>query len=89
MNAPGVVHVVNDFHRRCVYNRNGEGGGGAVVLSFDVVRPEYVSCRSSLIRHRGQMLRVLGTMDTGGGASWVAWRHLWRSFSLSLLSNLG
>ena len=70
-------------HRRCFYNRNPESGGGVVVLSFDVIRPEHVSCRSSVIRHRSLMLRAFEGQQGG------AWRHLWRSFSLSLLSNLG
>jgi hypothetical protein len=36
----GAVHVVNDFHRRSFYNRNPEGGPGAVVgLSTSVEDP--------------------------------------------------
>lgn len=89
MMEKGAVRVVNDFHRRFFYNRNPEGGGCAVVLSFDVIRPEYASCRSSIIQHRSRVLQALGAGGgSGGGGEGGAWRHLWRSFSLSLLSNL-
>jgi hypothetical protein len=70
-----------------------------VVLSFDVIRAEHVACRASVIRHRSRMLRAFeaaagggsgggGGGKEGGGGEGVL-RDLWRSFSLSLLSNLG
>ena len=95
MNKAGAVYVVNDFHPRFFYNSYPDGGGGAVVLSFDVVRPEYASSRSSLLQHRTAVLRVFrgsgtegGTGDGNVGGGGGMWRQLCTSFSLSLLSNL-
>jgi hypothetical protein len=81
----GSVHIVNDFHPRAFWNVSRDSG--AVLLSFDVVRPENASCRAALVDARARLTQAFGAARSADDeASIVA--YLWRTFSLTLLCNL-
>ena len=54
--------------------------GAAVVLTFDVLRPEHAACRSRYVRHKARLVREAG--DTNAG------ERTWRSLALAALGNL-
>lgn len=87
----GRVLVVNDHLRRRWYHRGtieGSAGKdqregssvGAVVLTFDVMRPEYAACRASYVRHKARLVREAGERNAG--------ERTWRSLALAALGNL-
>lgn len=82
----GSVHIVNDYHSSAFWNVSRDAG--VVLLSFDVVRPEYEFCRAALVDSRARLTRAFGATsdEYDGDASFVA--YLWRCFSLTLISNL-
>ena len=62
---------------------NGDGAGGppgAVMLTFDVARPEHAGARTASIAHRSRIVRAVGEPTRGGDAG--------KSLALALLGNL-
>jgi formate-dependent nitrite reductase cytochrome c552 subunit len=55
--------------------------GAAVVLTFDVLRPEHAACRASFVRHKARLVREIGERRV--------WNGTWRSLALAVLGNLG
>ena len=87
----GRVLVVNDHLRRRWYHRGtieGSAGKdqregssvGAVVLTFDVMRPECAASRTAVIRHRSRAVRALGEHPAGASA--------WRVVATAISGNL-
>jgi uncharacterized heparinase superfamily protein len=52
----GSVHIVNDYHSSAFWNVSRDAG--VVLLSFDVVRPEYEFCRAALVDSRARLTRA-------------------------------
>jgi hypothetical protein len=81
----GSVHIVNDFHPRAFWNVSRDSG--AILLSFDVVRPEHASCRAALVDARARLTQAFGAARSADDEANVI-AYLWRTFSLTLLCNL-
>jgi len=54
--------------------------GAAVVLTFDVLRPEHAACRVLYVRHKVRLVREAGERNAG--------ERTWRSLALAMLGNL-
>jgi len=54
--------------------------GAAVVLTFDVLRPEHAACRVLYVRHKARLVREAGERNAG--------ERTWRSLALAMLGNL-
>ena len=79
----GRAIVVNDgsFARAWFHDASSRAGvGAAVVLTFDVMRPEYAACRASYVRHKARLVREAGERNAG--------ERTWRSLALAALGNL-
>jgi hypothetical protein len=54
--------------------------GAAVVLTFDVLRPEHAACRVLYVRHKARLVQEAGERNAG--------ERTWRSLALAMLGNL-
>lgn len=54
--------------------------GAAVVLTFDVLRPEHAACRVLYVRHKARLVREVGERNS--------LERTWRSLALAVLGNL-
>jgi hypothetical protein len=54
--------------------------GAAVVLTFDVLRPEHAACRVLYVRHKARLVREVGER--------TSLERTWRSLALAVLGNL-
>ena len=54
--------------------------GAAVVLTFDVLRPEHAACRVLYVRHKARLVQEAGERKAG--------ERTWRSLALAMVGNL-
>jgi hypothetical protein len=65
---------------RNVSRKKTSRAGAAVVLTFDVLRPEHAACRVLYVRHKAWLVREAGERNAG--------ERTWRSLALAMLGNL-